>query len=212
MIEYIKIDTPFKRDMDGTKKLLEDEYRDTTVEILKSHAWIWTEKIDGTNIAVEWDGHKVSLHGRTERASIPKYLLEVLEELFCTDEAEEMFEQLFGADEVYLYGEGYGGKIQGNLGYRDDCSFILFDIYKPQRDLWFSRAAKTEIASAFGVECVPIIFIGTLDEAVRYVKKKPKSTIGTADMEGLVGVPLGDLKDKQGKRIITKVKVKDFVG
>lgn len=39
---------------------------------------------------------------------------------------------------------------------------------------------------------------------------KPKSTIGTAPMEGLVGRPVVELKDKNGKRLIVKVKVCDF--
>ena len=34
MIEYTKIDTLFERDMEGTKKLIEGEYRNKTVEFL----------------------------------------------------------------------------------------------------------------------------------------------------------------------------------
>jgi hypothetical protein len=42
------------------------------------------------------------------------------------------------------------------------------------------------------------------------VKTKPKSTIGTADMEGLVCKPAIDMLDRTGKRLIVKVKVCDF--
>ena len=45
---------------------------------------------------------------------------------------------------------------------------------------------------------------------VDYVKTKPKSTIGTANMEGLVCKPELDMLDRQGNRLIVKVKVKDF--
>ena len=39
MIEYNKIETLWKRDMDGTKKLLEGEFRNPTVEFLKDNIW-----------------------------------------------------------------------------------------------------------------------------------------------------------------------------
>ena len=32
MIEYLKIETPFERDVNGTKKLIEGKFRNETVE------------------------------------------------------------------------------------------------------------------------------------------------------------------------------------
>ena len=111
MLEYNKIDTVFNRDTQGTKKLIEGDYRDKTVEYLQDNIWQWTEKIDGTNIRVHWDGHKVEFAGRTDKAQIPAHLLTRLEELFGGNENEERFEQMFVAREVFLFGEGYGPKI-----------------------------------------------------------------------------------------------------
>lgn len=37
MVEYNKIETLWKRDMEGTKKLLEGEFRNPTVEFLKDN-------------------------------------------------------------------------------------------------------------------------------------------------------------------------------
>ena len=128
MREYPKIETIFNRDTEGTKKLIFGTYRDETVKYLRFNDWQFTEKIDGTNISVEWDGHAVSFHGRTERAQIPKHLLEYLEKTFLTTEAEELFEQTYGDKNVILYGEGYGAKIQNGGNYRFDVSFILFDV------------------------------------------------------------------------------------
>jgi hypothetical protein len=51
---------------------------------------------------------------------------------------------------------------------------------------------------------------GTIEEAVEFVKTKPMSTIGTAPMEGLVGRPKMELRDRAGKRVIVKIKVKDI--
>lgn len=211
MIPYIKIDTPFERDNDGTKKLIEGKFRNETVEYLKDNKWLCSEKIDGTNIGVVWDGHKVSFQGRTERAQIPAPLVNKLNELFGGTVNEEMFEQKFGEMNVILYGEGYGPKIQKGGGlYRDDVSFILFDVYLPDQNLWLKRDAVEDIAKSFGIDVVDIILTGTLQEAIDFVKTKPKSHIGTANMEGLVCRPTIEMLDRMGRRVITKIKVCDF--
>ena len=210
MIEYTKIETPFERDMNGSKKLIEGKFRNETVEYLKDSQWICTEKIDGTNIGIVWDGHKVSYQGRTERAQIPTHLMNKLIELFGGDVNEELFEQKFGETPVILFGEGYGVKINNGGNYRSDVSFILFDVYLPDQNLWLKRDAIEDIAKAFNVDVVPIVMCGTIEEAVEFVKTKPKSTIGTANMEGLVCKPEVDLLDRMGRRVMVKIKVKDF--
>lgn len=212
MNEYTKIKTIFERDMDGTKKLIEGKFRNETVEFLKDNQWICAEKIDGTNIGIVWDGHKVSYQGRTERAQIPAHLMSKLIEMFGGETNEELFEQKFGETQVILFGEGYGAKIQkGGGNYRSDVSFILFDVYLPKQNLWLKRDALEDIARTFGIDIVPIVLTGTLHEAVDFVKQKPKSTIGVADMEGLVCKPAVDMLDRTGRRVIVKVKVRDFV-
>lgn len=210
MIEYHKIEPPFIRE-DGTKKLIEGKFKNETLEFLKDLKWQFTEKIDGTNISIVWDGHKVEFHGRTERAQIPAHLVNKLNDLFGGQVNEEMFEQIFGDTPMILYGEGYGYKIQNGGAYRDDVSFILFDVYQPTTDVWLKREAVEDIAKKLGIEVVPIILEGTIDDAVQFVKTEPQSTIGKAKMEGVVGRPYIELKDRMGKRVITKIKVFDFV-
>ena len=208
MKEYEKIETLYVRD-DKTKKLVEGKFRNETVELLKDIDWEFTEKIDGTNIRIYWDGHEVSYYGRTDKAQIPSQLMNRLIELFGGDINEEMFEQKFGDMPVMLIGEGYGAKIQkGGGDYRTDNDFILFDVcingnYQP-------RESVNEIANYFNIDVVPTIMIGRLQDGVDYVKSKPKSKIGNADSEGLVARPLKELKDRTGNRIIVKIKVKDF--
>ena len=211
MNEYTKIETIFERDMEGSKKLIEGKFRNETVEFLKDNQWICTEKVDGTNIGIVWDGHKVSYQGRTERAQIPAHLMNKLIEMFGGETNEELFEQKFDEMPVVLFGEGYGAKIQkGGGNYRSDVSFILFDVYLPEQNLWLKRDALEDIAKTFGIDVVPIVLTGTLQEAVDFVKQKPKSTIGAADMEGLVCKPAVDMLDRMGRRVIVKVKVRDF--
>ena len=119
MKEYEKIETVYKRDTEGTKKLIPGEFRNDTVKFLKDLMWIWTEKVDGTNIRVHWDGHKVEFGGRTDRAQIPPHLMARLEELFGGEANAQLFEQTFGERDVILFGEGYGAKIQSGGDYTD---------------------------------------------------------------------------------------------
>ena len=205
--EYEKIETIFERD-EKTKKLIEGKFRNETVEFLKDLQWEFTEKIDGTNIRIYWDGHKIQYFGRTDKAQIPSQLMNRLIELFGGDTNEELFEQKFGSTEVLLIGEGYGAKIQTGEDYRQDNDFILFDVcingnYQP-------RESVKNIAKYFNIDVVPTIMTGKLQEGIDYVKSKPKSKIGTASAEGLVARPIYELKDRIGNRIIVKIKVRDF--
>ena len=209
MITYNKIETLYNRDVEGSRRLIEGDYRNEAVKFLKDATWQFTEKIDGTNIRIMWDGHKITYGGRTERSNIPDHLMNKLIELFGNEETEQLFEQTFGEKEVILFGEGYGVKIQGCGGlYRPDVSFILFDVMINGN--YQSREMVEVAAKQFGLEIVPIIFEGTLDEGVSYVKTKPMSTIGKAPMEGLVARPKVELQDRCGNRLIVKIKVRDF--
>ena len=207
METYHKIETLFERDPQ-TKKLIEGKFRDLTVAYLKDNLWDFTEKIDGTNIRIYWDGHKVSFAGRTDKAQIPAELVNRLFELFGGEVNEQLFEQKFGETPVMLVGEGYGAKIQNGGNYRSNQDFILFDV--KIGDNWQPRISVVDIAGYFHIDVVPIVLTGTIQDAVNYVKTKPKSEIGTANSEGLVGRPLVELQDRSGKRIITKIKVCDF--
>lgn len=205
--EYEKIETLFDRD-EKTKKLIEGRFRNETVKFLQNIDWEFTEKIDGTNIRILWDGHKVQYFGRTNNAQIPSQLMNRLIELFGGETNEEIFEQHFGGMQVMLIGEGYGAKIQNGGAYREDNDFILFDViisgyYQPRDNV-------KKIAGYFGLDVVPTVMIGKLQDGIDWVKSKPKSLIGTADSEGLVARPLVELKDRAGKRVIVKIKVRDF--
>ena len=208
MKEYNKIETVYERDVNGTKKLIEGKFRNEAVEFLANNKWAFTEKIDGTNIRIHWDGHRITFGGRTERAQIPSHLVNKLSEMFLNNETEELFEQKFGEREVILFGEGYGIKIQNGGAYRPDVGFILFDVLIG--DNYQSRESVEDIAKCFNLEIVPIIMYGTIQEAVDFVKTKPNSTIGTAKMEGLVGRPTVEMRDRCGNRLIVKIKVCDF--
>lgn len=210
MKTYEKIETLYQRDIEGTKKLMPGVYRNPTIEYLKDNIWQWTEKVDGTNIRVQWDGHSVSFGGRTERASIPAPLVNRLNDRFGGEENAQLFEQLFGEREVILFGEGYGAGIQkvGKAYMPDRVDFILFDLlignnYQP-------RESVERCAQSFGIGIVPIVGEGTLEEAVAFVRGNPRSTLGDIEMEGVVCRPKVELRDRGGERVICKIKWHDF--
>ena len=208
MREYHKIETVFNRSTDGDKRLVWGDYRNETVEYLADNIWQFTEKIDGTNIRIHWDGHNVEIGGRTDRAQIPKHLMDYLSATFLTPEVEELFEQTYGEKDVILFGEGYGAKIQNGGDYRSDVSFILFDVLIG--DNWQSREWVETTAKMFSIDVVPIVLEGTIDDGIDYVMQHNNSTIGKAMMEGVVGRPKVEMKDRLGNRIIVKIKWKDF--
>lgn len=213
MYEYHKIETLFQRDLEGTKKLMPDVYRNPAVAFTKDLKWQWTEKVDGTNIRVFWDGHKVAFGGRTDKASIPAPLVNKLNEYFGGEINAQLFEQTFGEREVFLFGEGYGAKIQSGGDYTDDgksVDFILFDLKIGAN--YQDRESVEKCAETFGLKVVPLVGEGTLDEAVAYIKSHPKSFLGqkTHDMEGIVCRPVVELNDRCHNRLIVKIKWTDI--
>ena len=87
-------------------------------------------------------------------------------------------------------------------------SFILFDVLID--NMWLTRESVESIAKTFGIDVVPVVLRGTIKDAIDFVMTNPKSTIGTAMMEGVVGRPVCEMYDRRGERVITKIKVRDF--
>ena len=212
MIEYHKIGTLFQRDVEGTKKLVEGMYCNDTIRFLKDLYWDWTEKVDGTNIRVHWDGHKVEFGGRTDNASIPASLVAKLNEYFGGETNAQLFEQTFGDRDVYIMGEGYGTKIQNGGDYTDNkgVDFIMFDLKIGAN--YQDRASVERCAETFGIKVVPVVGCGDLDAAVKYVKSHPMSFLGNGkhEMEGIVCRPMIELNDRCHNRVIVKIKWNDF--
>lgn len=206
--EYHKIDGLYMREETGNHKLIDSVFRNPAVEFLKDNEWVFTEKVDGTNVRIFWDCHKVSFQGRTDRSNLPKPLLDFLKKTFGEESIEELFEQIFGEKEVIFFGEGYGPKIQNGGLYRSDISFVLFDVCVD--GIYLERKNVEDIAKSFGIDIVPIILTGTIQKAVDFIKQHPQSTMGRAMMEGVVGHPKVELCDKNGKRIIVKIKWNDM--
>ena len=205
MKEYHKIQTVFKRNPDTKfKRLIEGDYSLPVFEYLQRNPWVFTEKVDGTNIRVMVNGG-VSFGGKTDNASIPSALVERLRTIF--DPQQDAMRQMF-PDGACLYGEGYGAKIQNGGNYSPSQEFVLFDVKIGQ--WWLERPNVEDIAAKLGVRTVPIIGEGTLLEMVEMAKQGIRSQWGDFQAEGIVARPKCELATRNGERIITKIKTRDF--
>ena len=206
-MEYTKIPNIYKRETFGKNRLIEGEFSTDELGLLRGIDWVWTEKVDGTNVRVIWDGYRVSFAGRTDKAMIPTHLLKRLEELFGGTDKEEIFEQTFGNKIVILFGEGFGEKIQKGGEKYGRVDFILFDVWC---GMWLKRVDVVNIADTFEVKVVPIVGRGTLTEAVEFIREHPMSELRDDELEGIVCRPAVELQDRHGERIIVKIKCRDF--
>jgi len=206
---YHKIQTIFKRDPNTKfKTLLLNDFSIPEFEYLQNNMWAFTEKVDGTNIRVGCEAGKVTFSGKTDTSQIPSTLVAELIAKFHP--LESVLKECFGEADVCLYGEGYGARIQNGGKYRADQSFVLFDVRVG--DWWLLRKDVDDIATKLGLDIVPIIGSGTLNDMIKLVQAGIKSTWGDFDAEGIVARPITELKCRNGDRVITKLKHKDFKG
>lgn len=208
MKEYPKINSLFKRDLEKPRKpIIVGQYADEVFEYLKDNIWEFTEKVDGTNIRVIWDGYDFQYRGRTDNAQMPITLVESLRAIF--EPLEENFSRVFDGG-ITLYGEGYGTKIQKGGGlYRPDNSFVLFDALVG--NTWLRRESLEGIAQEYRLEIVPVVGEGTIAGGIELVRNGMKSTWGDFEAEGIVLKPKVQLIHRRtGNPIVTKLKTKDF--
>lgn len=214
---YHKIQSIYKRDPENKyRTFLDGDWSVPVFGLLQDLEWTFTEKVDGTNIRIGWDDvtKTVTLGGRTDRAELPGQLRIYLENHFTP---EFCAAQLSGP--VTLIGEGYGGKIQKGSGYQMEQRFILFDVFiEPYEDaplgLFLDRREVESIALDLGIPSVPVIYKGPLLDGLDLVRDGMNSVVAEDSelvAEGVVARPSVELCDRFGRRIITKIKVKDFL-
>lgn len=210
MTEYHKIDSLYKRDERGkfTAEMSRPEFL-----YLASLDWEWTEKVDGTNIRLHYPGPQDAafrgnehayIAGRTDNAQLPPKLANRLIELMRETAFEEVFDR-----PVVLYGEGYGAGIQSGGKYSPTPEFVLFDV--KIGDWWLRRGDVNGVAEKLGLDFVPSVGHGSLMDAEDFVRGGFESERWPGvQAEGLVLRPAVELFDRGGRRIITKVKTRDY--
>ena len=211
---YDKINSLFKRDEYGL--IIPSNYSENEFAFLATLNWECTEKIDGTNTRIELsrdslgDKFKIEFGGRTNKAVMQSNVIELMNSRFKNIDYESIFTKAYS---VTIFGEAYGDKIQsvGSRYIKNGNNFIIFDIRVG--NYWLLRKDIKDIAEKMNADVVPLIGYYDLRDAITIVAEGFKSRISednTLNAEGLVlKNPLG-LIDRNGNRIITKLKTSDF--
>lgn len=205
MTEYHKIQSIWKRDPETKyKNFIEGAWALPEIGYLANTTWVFTEKVDGTNIRLIWDGSKTTIGGKTDNAQIPAHLMTSIAPYL------ERLPETFGEKPAVVYGEGFGAKIQKGGGnyLADRTDFVAFDVRVA--GLWLSRDGVEDVSEQLGCTRVPVLDYGTLKAAIRMCQTGFNSSWGDFQAEGIVARPAMELLSQRGYRIITKIKCKDF--
>lgn len=166
-------------------------------------AWAMKEKEPGN-----WDCQLTYFSGGASR--------DVFMSLFKESELRERFVKL-GHHKVTIYGEAYGGKMQGMKDvYGPDLKFVAFDVRRVGDDEegngWFEVPVAHAIVEALGLEFVPYKRMSTDVEALNAERDRESDVAIRRGMgpgkirEGIVLRPIHELYDARGNRIICKHK------
>lgn len=214
-MKYPKTETLYNRNekfkiasnVKGKYPLRQEEY-----SLLKK--WLVTEKIHGTNVRVILQGDgTVLFKGRTESTEHPEFLAEYLKETFT----KKKMEQYIGwassqpTGEITFFGEGYGNKIQdvGDKYISKGVGFMLFDVYANK---WLNYNSVKNIAEKLEIPVAPYLGMKTIEEITEMVKNGFNSKLSESKLpaEGIVAKAEPGLLDSNGKRLMFKLKYKDF--
>lgn len=223
-MEYHKINALYKRWIKGQDPIdtlpagkkygdfKDGEFACVEFEYLYNNLWVWSEKLDGTNIRIYADwGEEIGKHvytvkGKDENSIVPKDVMDWIWNWLETN--QKLIDEALPNKDVLLYGEGVGNKIQKVGHCYGEQHFKLFDVNIG--GIWLKKEAVKDIADKINLDTVTT-WVGTIQDAIDKVRTLPTSAFGEFTLEGYVGEPLVRLLDVQGRRIITKIKVCDFV-
>lgn len=163
------------------------------------------EKVHGTSAHIGWHENKLSFFSGGERH-------ENFVSLFDAENLANKFIGL-GQPSVTVYGEAFGGKLQGmKLVYGPNLRFVVFDV--KVGDKFVSVPQAKIIASTLGLQFVDYAIVPTNEDALTRERDRPSvegERVGIRDgvREGVVLRPLIELTINRG-RLIAKFKADKF--
>lgn len=248
---YQKINTLWKRDAKNC--IVMGDFSLPEFEYLRDVQWLAEEKIDGTNMSYDiyfsetGEVIKYDIHGKTETANIPAKLVTEMTNLYVvfSEKLTDVFRQTRTASDgsvtyswptkVTIFGEGYGGKIQGGGRYSKTEKFIVFDVTVTNsngEEFYLLRHNVEDICNKLGLDIVTSYGLMTIREAELMIENiaylvytnrlkdveasncsafSNHSEDKTLVIEGFVMKSPVGLKSRSGKPLVTKIKVKDYV-
>lgn len=175
-------------------------------EILAFREVYALEKIHGTSANVSWNGKVNFFAGGASHDAFVN--------LFDVAGLEQRFRDL-GHDQVTVYGEAYGGKMQGMAHtYGPALKFIVFDV--KVGDAWVTVPNAESIAEKLGLEFVYFALVPTDIDCLNKERDAPSIQSfrnGVSDSkprEGVVLRPPFECYLSNGSRVIAKHKGEAF--
>jgi hypothetical protein len=172
-----------------------------------------TEKIHGTSAHISWS---FGLVGNAEPLGVLKFFAggcdhERFVALFDAEQLATAFKTL-GQDSVTIYGEAYGGKLQGmSKTYGDKLRFIAFEVKIGES--WLAVPQAAEVVAALGLEFVHYEEVSTDIETLDALRHAPsvQSVRNGVEhpmtcREGIVLRPPFEVKVNNGERVMAKFK------
>ena len=184
-------------------------YRPEAQGILKHEKVYALEKVHGTSAHVAWDG-KGGIAFFSGGAKHPQF-----KSIFNEDNLKELFAATFADCPAVVYGEAYGGKMQGMSGtYGSSLRFIAFDVKAGAH--WLPVPAAEAVALKCGFQFVPYVVVPATVEALDAERDRPSrvgAMLGFPDRpaEGIVIRPLVEaVEGPNNTRVMAKHKRAEF--
>lgn len=172
------------------------------------------EKINGTSSHIIYNATNDQLHFSSGGASYDLFV-----SLFNKEELLEKFRanrvEHPEVDKITVYGEAYGGKIQGmSHTYGPNLCFTAFEVQVMEE--WLGVLLAEKLATRFGFEFVPYELIDCTEEAINAARDSDSVVAVRRGMgpghqrEGVVLRPVIELQHPNGGRVISKHKHPKF--
>jgi len=167
------------------------------------------EKVDGTSTHIKWEGNRLTFF--SGGAPHEQFL-----SLWDQESLKAKFVEHFGETAVTIYGEGYGGKVQGmSQTYGKELKFIAFDVTVANK--WLDVPDAEGVCKLFAIEFVPYTITSTDLAALDALRDAPSEVAVRRGIteprikEGIVLRPLTEFYCRVGERVITKHKRAEFM-
>lgn len=179
-------------------------------EILQFKRCYAMEKIHGTSAHISYKGGRIAFFAGSSNHN------EFIKN-FDADQLGEKLDEMFeGQTSVHVYGEAYGGKLQGMKNtYGDKIKFVAFEV--KIGDTWLNVPNAEDVCNKLQLEFVHYKEISTdLGEidAERDADSVQAVRNGMGEgkkREGIVLRPMIELTKNNGKRIVAKHKRDEFM-
>jgi hypothetical protein len=192
-----------------SNKRINNHYDKYDLIVKKNHNFIASGiVVHNSSCHISFDGNKLRFFSGCANQ-------ETFEALFDKDKLLNRFAEMYYNLPIIIYGEVYGGKVQGmSKTYGPNLRFIAFDV--KIGDKWLSVPEAEEIVKSFDLEFVHYVKTSTDLEVLNRERDRDsvqaiRNGMGEGHpSEGIIIRPLIELTRNNGERLIAKYKKENF--